>query len=44
MVDEVIYSLPTEIHNQLGDGWLEGEGGKLSRFGVEVVEEMNRWE
>jgi membrane dipeptidase len=28
--------------NQLGDGWLEGEGGKLSRFGVEVVQEMNR--
>lgn len=28
--------------NQLGDGWLEGAGGKLSRFGVEVVQEMNK--
>lgn len=29
--------------NQLGDGWREGDpGNKLSRFGVEVVEEMNR--
>jgi membrane dipeptidase len=28
--------------NQLGDGWLEGEGGKLSVFGVEVVQEMNK--
>jgi membrane dipeptidase len=29
--------------NQLGDGVAEGKmGGKLSRFGVEVVEEMNR--
>lgn len=28
--------------NQLGDGWREGVGGKLSRFGVEVVQEMNK--
>lgn len=29
--------------NQLGDGVAEGKmGGRLSRFGVEVVEEMNR--
>lgn len=34
--------LTRDGRNQLGDGWLEGEGGKLSRFGVEVVEEMNR--
>lgn len=34
--------LTRDGRNQLGDGWLEGEGGKLSRFGVEVVQEMNR--
>jgi membrane dipeptidase len=34
--------LTRDGRNQLGDGWLEGEGGRLSRFGVEVVEEMNR--
>jgi membrane dipeptidase len=34
--------LTRDGRNQLGDGWLEGKGGKLSRFGVEVVEEMNR--
>ena len=34
--------LTRDGRNQLGDGWLEGAGGKLSRFGVEVVEEMNR--
>lgn len=28
--------------NQLGDGWLEGDGDKLSRFGIKVVQEMNR--
>lgn len=34
--------LTRDGRNQIGDGWLEGKGGKLSRFGVEVVEEMNR--
>lgn len=34
--------LTRDGRNQLGDGWLEGAGGKLSRFGVEVVQEMNR--
>jgi membrane dipeptidase len=34
--------LTRDGRNQLGDGWLEGEGSKLSRFGVEVVQEMNR--
>jgi membrane dipeptidase len=34
--------LTRDGRNQLGDGWLEGKGGNLSRFGVEVVEEMNR--
>jgi len=34
--------LTRDGRNQLGDGWLEGEGGKLSRFGVKVVHEMNR--
>ena len=29
--------------NQLADGWWEGKySGKLSRFGIEVVQEMNR--
>jgi membrane dipeptidase len=28
--------------NQIGDGYKEGKGGRLSRFGVRVVEEMNR--
>ena len=35
--------LTHQARNQLGDGVAEGKmGGKLSRFGVEVVEEMNR--
>lgn len=34
--------LTRDGRNQLGDGWLEGKGGNLSRFGIEVVEEMNR--
>ncbi len=34
--------LTRDGRNQLGDGWLEGDGGKLSKFGIEVVEEMNR--
>lgn len=34
--------LTRDGRNQIGDGWLEGKGGRLSRFGVEVVEEMNK--
>ena len=34
--------LTRDGRNQIGDGYLEGKGGKLSRFGVEVVKEMNR--
>jgi membrane dipeptidase len=34
--------LTRDGRNQIGDGYLEGKGGKLSRFGVEVVQEMNR--
>lgn len=34
--------LTRDGRNQIGDGWLEGEGGRLSRFGVEVVQEMNQ--
>ncbi len=35
--------LTHHARNQLGDGWWEGKrSGRLSRFGVEVVHEMNR--
>jgi membrane dipeptidase len=35
--------LTHHARNQLGDGWWEGKrSGRLSRFGVEVVQEMNR--
>ncbi len=35
--------LTHHARNQLGDGWREGKrSGRLSRFGVEVVQEMNR--
>ena len=35
--------LTHHARNRLGDGWWEGKmSGKLSKFGVEVVQEMNR--
>ncbi len=35
--------LTHHARNQLGDGWWEGKrSGRLSKFGVEVVHEMNR--
>jgi membrane dipeptidase len=33
--------LTRDGRNQIGDGYKEGKGGRLSKFGVRVVEEMN---